>query len=356
MPKYLSIAESIEEQIRSNTYLPNQKLPSEKELADHYQVSRQTIRNALDFLNSRGLIYSEQGRGTFVAASNDNSNVSTNNIAVILNALNDYIFPYKIAGINSVLAKHNYISNIFTCNYGIDTQEQILLNLLQSSYTGAIIEVSRGHLPRMRPQLLNELAKKMPVILIDGHYPELSNIPAVCLDDFKCGYIATEYLIKKGHRKIFHFGKMDDTQGILRYRGYIQALLDNNIQPCDDDIFWLTGNNSLICNEINFDSVIPRLKNYTAIYFFNDLAAHMIIPEILKRGFRIPEDLSLMSNDDYHPNTEQIALSSIRYPRTDVGQKAAEQLLQLIADPDYDANYLFEPELIEHDTVLEILL
>lgn len=355
MPKYLTIAESIEEQIHSKRYQPHQKLPSEKELVNYYQVSRQTIRNALDFLGTRGLIYSKQGRGTFVAAASDSGTVSNNNIAVILNALNDYIFPYKIAGINSVLSEHGYISNIFTCNYSICAQEQTLRNLLHSSYAGAIIEVTRGHLPRMHPQLLNELTKKMPVILLDGHYPELPEIPAVCLDDFKSGYIATEYLIQKGHRRIFHFGKMDDTQGMLRYQGYIQALLDNHIQPHDDDVFWLTGDNSYIYSDINFDSVISRLRQYTAAYFYNDLVAQMVIPEILKRGLRIPEDLSLMSNDDYFPNVEQIALSGIRYPRTDVGQKAAMQLLNLIADPNYDANYLLEPKLVEHDSVLEIL-
>ena len=208
----------------------------------------------------------------------------------------------------------------------------------------------------MHPQLLKELSKKMPVILIDGHYPELPDLPAVCLDDFRSGYLATEYLIQKGHRKIFHFGKMDDIQGILRYRGYIQALLDNSISPHDDDTFWLTGNDNFIYTEINYNPVISRLGHYTAAYFYNDLMAQSIVPEILKRGIRIPEDLSLMSNDDYSPNVENIALSGIRYPRADVGQKAAQNLLQLIKDPNYDANYLFEPELVEHDSVREIIL
>lgn len=84
--------------------------------------------------------------------------------------------------------------------------------------------------------------------------------------------------------------------------------------------------------------------------------AQSIVPEIMKRGVRIPKDLSLMSNDDYFPNVENIALSGICYPRADVGKKAAQNLLQLIKDPNYDANYLFEPELVEHDSVREIIL
>ena len=136
----------------------------------------------------------------------------------------------------------------------------------------------------------------------------------------------------------------------------IPAAPDHPSPLHDDDIFWLTGNDNIIYTEINYDPVISRLKHYTAAYFYNDLMAQSIVPEIMKRGVRIPKDLSLMSNDDYFPNVENIALSGICYPRADVGKKAAQNLLQLIKDPNYDANYLFEPELVEHDSVREIIL
>ena len=44
----------------------NGKLPSEKELIEHYQVSRYSLRQALSRLSKRGYIYQIQGRGSYV--------------------------------------------------------------------------------------------------------------------------------------------------------------------------------------------------------------------------------------------------------------------------------------------------
>jgi DNA-binding GntR family transcriptional regulator len=45
------------------------KLPSERALADEYQVAYTTVRHAMQILRERGLIVTIHGRGTFVAAS-----------------------------------------------------------------------------------------------------------------------------------------------------------------------------------------------------------------------------------------------------------------------------------------------
>lgn len=46
---------------------PNAMIPSEWELCERFQVSRTTVRQAIATLVSEGLLYREQGRGTFVA-------------------------------------------------------------------------------------------------------------------------------------------------------------------------------------------------------------------------------------------------------------------------------------------------
>ncbi|WP_297816036.1 GntR family transcriptional regulator [uncultured Lactobacillus sp.] len=65
-PKYLLIAQRLKELITSGEYKPNDQLPKEYDLANSYNVSRITVRTALQELENEGLIYRIQGAGTFV--------------------------------------------------------------------------------------------------------------------------------------------------------------------------------------------------------------------------------------------------------------------------------------------------
>lgn len=64
---YQQITEQLREQILIGALAPEAKLPSESELSRRFQVSRITVRQALAELQKSGLIYSLQGKGTFVA-------------------------------------------------------------------------------------------------------------------------------------------------------------------------------------------------------------------------------------------------------------------------------------------------
>ena len=68
-PRYKQLADVIRNAIEQGLLRDNKALPSERELADKYQVSRDTVRKAVRFLEERGIVYSDHGRGTFVAPS-----------------------------------------------------------------------------------------------------------------------------------------------------------------------------------------------------------------------------------------------------------------------------------------------
>jgi GntR family transcriptional regulator len=67
-PAYAQIAEGLRSLIESSTLAEGVTLPSERELCQHFGVSRMTLRQALDVLERSELIRSERGRGTFVRA------------------------------------------------------------------------------------------------------------------------------------------------------------------------------------------------------------------------------------------------------------------------------------------------
>lgn len=64
--KYLKIYNDIVNKIENGIYNPNDKLPSEKELMDSYDVSRDTVRKSLNILEQNGYIQKTKGKGSFV--------------------------------------------------------------------------------------------------------------------------------------------------------------------------------------------------------------------------------------------------------------------------------------------------
>jgi len=67
VPIYYQLAEALREQIESGALKPHERLLSERELSESYNISRMTARQALSKLEVAGYIYRRQGSGSFVA-------------------------------------------------------------------------------------------------------------------------------------------------------------------------------------------------------------------------------------------------------------------------------------------------
>lgn len=79
IPRHTQISEWLRGQINDGHYEADEKLPSENELCDKFDVSRVTIRRALQTLENEGLIYRCQGLGSFVADRRSPHSFSTLN-------------------------------------------------------------------------------------------------------------------------------------------------------------------------------------------------------------------------------------------------------------------------------------
>ena len=70
-PMYRHIADDLRAQIMDGRLKANAKLPTEGELSDNYEASRNTVREAIRRLTDEGLLESRPGQGTFVATKVD---------------------------------------------------------------------------------------------------------------------------------------------------------------------------------------------------------------------------------------------------------------------------------------------
>ncbi len=65
-PAYVQIAADLRARIRSGEFEPGAKLPAGRDLADHYRVAYETVRQALEVLRDAGIVAMQSTRGTFV--------------------------------------------------------------------------------------------------------------------------------------------------------------------------------------------------------------------------------------------------------------------------------------------------
>lgn len=69
-PLYQQIQDNIVELIENNLLNSGDALPAERLLSDYYQVNRMTVRQAIEALVQKGLLYKKHGAGTFVSEKN----------------------------------------------------------------------------------------------------------------------------------------------------------------------------------------------------------------------------------------------------------------------------------------------
>ncbi len=311
MSKYKLLADELRRKITDKIYQAGNKLPSELELQEQFQVSRQTVRNALELLERQGLVRSRQGSGTYVVDREAEEQKKSRRIAVVT-------------------------------------------TYLEQDLRGLIIETTKSALPNPNLPLYRRLREKgIPVLFINSRYPEL-DCPVVCLQDEQAGRLAAECLLANGHKKIGGFFKRDDGQGVRRYRGFLEALRDGGIRPAEEHILWFDTEDALDFDGME-EQIVKRLGACTGIMCYNDSTASHVMEIWKRRGISVPEDMSIVSVDDTDlAMLGDVGLTSVHHPKEKLGEKAAKQLISMIRNQLPGTSYEFEPYLAERNSVKDL--
>lgn len=349
--KYHQIEDDMKELIFSEDIQPGDKLPSENKLAAKYQVSRQTVRKALQNLQAEGYIYSVHGSGTFCSELVRHKK-NSKNIAVVMTYLSDYIFPKIIKGIDSVLTREGYSIILKNTNNSRSRESECLEDLLMKDVDGIIIEPSKSHIYCKHINLYKKLEEYgVPYIFIQGSYSQMEDKPQVLLDDEMGGYLLTEYLIKNGHRNIVGVFKSDDSQGQNRHKGYAKALKEAGIPYDPEKVIWFYTEDRRIHPYTGVLEMVRKDKSIDAVVCYNDQIAMNIIKALSDEGIRVPEDISITGYDNSQTASETgLRLTTIVHPQEQLGEMAASMLLKMIRGEQIDKKVVISPELIEGNT------
>ena len=131
-PIYLQLKELLRSQIEQGLYISHQKLPSERDLCQHYNLSRMTARRALQELIDEGLAYTRVGKGTYVSHQSNNTITAANNLnqSPHLNLSPNITFRYQQKLVDE-LSSFNCVEAEQTINDAVAAYsvEQVAMNL-----------------------------------------------------------------------------------------------------------------------------------------------------------------------------------------------------------------------------------
>lgn len=335
IPRYYQLKKILQSQIKKGKYKLGDKIPSENELAEKYGISRPTVRQALNELTQEEWLYKERGRGTFCGFIPTETSKEIKSIAVFIPSVLSYIFPYILRGIDDV-AHHKDHNMILVHSDGkLEKEKEQLRSLMNKGVKGFIID--RAHSALKDDSYLAhffELKRKgIPFVLMDNLIEKLE-CSYVKLDDVLGGYLATEYLIKLGHKRIGCIYLNTYQQGIDRHRGYKEALQKYNLNYDESLVKIYEAGVLRIENSIQLlvDELLAlKEKRPTAIFFYNDEIAYYGYNAIRKRKLRIPEDVSIVGFDNCEIAIPSILhLTTIEHPKYELGKRTAEVLFQQI--------------------------
>jgi len=369
--KYKMIKNWIKSKILDGTLVPNQKIHSESELMEIFDVSRHTVRLAIGELVSEGYLFKRQGSGTFVTqkVKENNTGLSVNQkrIAIITTYISDYIFPSIIRGAENVLRNKGYQISLFSTNNDYENEKNILETIIAQKFDGIIIEPTKS--ANFNPNInyyLNIESLGIPYIMINAYYEELGPT-SVLLDDEKGGFLQTEHLIKLGHRNILGFFKTDDMQGTKRLKGYLKAHRFYGVPINQNNIITYSTEEKLTKPAEILENILDQsVDSLTAIVCYNDELAMSLIEVLRNKNIAIPDDISIVGFDDsFLAEISEVKLTTIKHPKIKLGEKAAEKIIDLIdfrygierSDLDKKEvfeNYVFEPELVIRNSTRKI--
>ncbi|UWZ96567.1 substrate-binding domain-containing protein [Vibrio splendidus] len=276
---------------------------------------------------------------------------SSNAIGVLVNDVSAPFFGSMIKAIDTVASEQEK-QLLIGSGYHDAAKERNAINLLINSRCESLVVHSKG----ISDEELVKLANEVPgLVLINRIVPDIEN-RCIALDNRRGSYIATEYLIKNGHK---HIGYICSSHNIEdahdRLAGYLDALKDNGIEPSDEYIEY--GEPDELGGEQAMVNLMAKNTDITAIATYNDYMAAGCLALLQENGIRIPEDMSVIGFDDGHiARFIYPRLTTIRYPIQVMANQAVKLSLQLASDDpkEQSEHKLFMPILVRRASVRNI--
>ncbi len=339
MATHSRISATLRGEIRSGVHAAGSRLPAEIALARHFDVSRGTMRQALQTLRHEGLLEAVPGRGYFVAHASPAVDADRRKVVgVVVPSVAQPFVPDLLGWIEDELHAGGYSMMVGSSGWTREQQAGRIHRILAEGASG-LIAYPVDYDPD--PTLFSHLVERhLPVVLIDRYIVGLS-IDAVEPDNVGGAYAAVSHLTDLGHRRIAFIStdNLSTTSVAERLQGYEQALRAADVTSEETLVFagipvhrrWPTG----AAPEATPDVVaIARFLERTqpsAAFALHAVLAQDTIAAADRLGLSVPRDLALVSFDDEAPGTSSsVPLTVAAQPLESLGRTAARLVIDRI--------------------------
>ena len=206
-------------------------------------------------------------------------------------------------------------------------------------------------LGQMKSDYLTVLREnKLPVVYLD-FYDRTMEVPSVINDNMYGTYMLTNYLVAMGHKKIAYVGSIDATASILdRYLGYYRSLLTHQLNMPDDYIIPDRDDEGYF-----IDFQMPK-EMPTAFVCNCDGTANLLMKLLISRGYRIPQDISVVGFDNYSAEFDYNLpkLTTIEVNIEEMTKNAVEMIIRLLkGEENLGGRKVISGKLIIRDSVAQ---
>jgi len=338
VPLYIQISDQMREYITLiNTPNKDIQIPTEEKLSTYFNVSRDTIRKALKFLEDEKIIYKIQGAGIFINSLSEK--IATKKIGLLFckGFIGNFhpVSTQYLHGIYDVLKSNKVDYEIIEVEEELLDKPELYDYMKSCEVSGVISFISHKYLQKVIEHNLGDI----PCIGKDIYAKN-----RVYNDYYDIYSKIVEYLIGHNHKNIgiiFYGYNNENKYNDIIYNQVVGVVEDIKFRYAKDDLnIEIIFNTNL--DKLEEKSVLSKIKevSITALITYDDLCAKEILSMFKKNNIVCPEDISLVSLGNYelakHTNPP-LTTYDLHFEK--IGEEMANMVIEL-----FDNNVLSSRE------------
>ena len=282
-------------------------------------------------------------------------NRSTKTIGVIIpNILNSF-FAKVFKGIEKVADEKGY--KVITCisNESLEKEIGVMEMLSNGTIDGFILSISQEAQKLLQfDHFKSIISEGTPIVIFDRITDEV-NCDKVVVDDIDSAINATQHLVKTGCKKIALFSAINNLSvGKLRVEGYKKALEGAGIK-LDEKIIILSETEEDF--DLKTNDFLDKNK-VDAIFAVDEHASVMAMKMAVKKGLKIPEEISIIGfADGVWSRRMTPSLSTVSQHGPEIGAEATKLLIERLENKEENYGYktsVIKTELRQRDSTKKL--